>query len=78
MMTKFGIVTEEGGVSRAEFVILCALRIGAIDQELVQEISKNFAHLDANNKGHVTHQELLNDMRRRSSHVITVRSFNSN
>ena len=59
MIQKFGILSEGAkNVGRVDFILLCAIRIGAVDVVLISEIRKRFKYLDSNKTGALTRSEL--------------------
>jgi hypothetical protein len=59
MMQKLKLENVDGHVDRAEYIILCMLRLRAIEPLLVEEINKQFDTLDASSKGRMEYAELL-------------------
>lgn len=59
MMKEFGIDDGDGVIDRADFILLCAVRLGAATPELIEEINKRFATLDAGRRGALTREEIL-------------------
>ncbi len=59
MMKKFGLDDGDGFITRSEFILLCAVRLGAMDQGLIQLINDRFCSLDASGDGMLTYEELL-------------------
>jgi hypothetical protein len=69
MMTEFGIDDGDGYVDRAEFILLCAVRLGAATPELVEEINKRFVTLDTGKRGVLTREEILQERYFKSPNV---------
>jgi hypothetical protein len=67
MIQKFGILSQGENVKRADYILLCAIRIGAVDVALINEIRKRFKYLDTNNDGCLTRDELQADTSDRNS-----------
>jgi len=59
MMQKLQLENCDGHLDKAEFIILCMLRLRAIDHELVEAINAQFDALDENKNGFVEYAELL-------------------
>lgn len=58
-MQKFGMENNDGYVDKAEFIILCMLRIGAVDDKLVEAIVRRYDQLDVSRDGLLSYTELL-------------------
>lgn len=61
MMKEFGIDDGDKFIDRAEFILLCAVRLGAATPELIEEINKRFATLDTGRRGALTREEMLQE-----------------
>jgi hypothetical protein len=59
MMRKLGLVEGQGEITRAEFILLCAVRLGALTPELVDCINYRFHALDTSGDGALDYAELL-------------------
>lgn len=59
MMRKLGLVEGKGEVTRAEFILLCAVRLGALTPELVDCINYRFHSMDTSGDGALDYSELL-------------------
>ena len=59
MMLKFGLDDGDGNIEIGEFIVLCAVRLGALDPKLVTIITKRFAQLDSDGSGHLSYEEIL-------------------
>ncbi len=59
MMRKLGLVEGKGEVTRAEFILLCAVRLGALTPELVDCINYRFHAMDTSGDGALDYSELL-------------------
>jgi hypothetical protein len=73
MIQKFGILSQGENVKRADYILLCAIRIGAVDVALINEIRKRFKYLDTNNAGVLTRDELQTDTSNRHSFSMYMR-----
>ena len=62
MMVKFGLEDGDGVVSKAEFIILSAARIGGLDPTIVHAICERFRELDKDGGGSLAYAELLEEM----------------
>jgi hypothetical protein len=58
-MQRFGMENSDGFVDKAEFIILCMLRIGAVDEKLVEAIVHRYERLDVSRDGLLSYTELL-------------------
>ena len=65
-MTEFGIDDGDGMIDRAEFILLCAVRLGAMSPSLIEEINKRFNALDKSGQGVLTHTDILQHHKRKS------------
>jgi hypothetical protein len=61
MMIKFGLDDGDGTIDRSEFILLCAVRIGALSPDLIQLINNRFSLLDVSKDGTLTYAEILED-----------------
>ena len=59
MMKKFGLEDGDGNVDKGEFVILCMVRMGAADPDVVKMIVSKFNELDASGDGLLSYNELM-------------------
>jgi Ca2+-binding EF-hand superfamily protein len=59
MMKRFGLDDGDGYISRSEFILLCAVRLGAMDPDLIQAINDRFGELDSSGDGMLSYAELL-------------------
>jgi hypothetical protein len=64
MMKQLGFEDGDGVIDRSEFVILCCVRLGALNTALIGEINQRFDKLDISKKGYLTRDEILQDFRR--------------
>lgn len=63
MLIKFGLANDDLFVDRAEFVILCMVRLQAVDPDVVTMILKRFEDLDDSGDGVLDYAEILeNDL----------------
>jgi hypothetical protein len=58
-MQKYGLENRDGKMDRAEYLILCMLRLGVVDPELVMAIVNRYDELDLSGDGIVSYDELL-------------------
>lgn len=59
MMQKFGLDDGDGQISRAEYILLCAVRLGALAPDLIIKINERFTKLDASGDGNLSYAEIL-------------------
>lgn len=59
MMVRFQIDDGDGEISRAEYILLCAVRLGAVNPELIRVINDRFNTLDYDKSGALSYNELL-------------------
>jgi Ca2+-binding EF-hand superfamily protein len=65
MMKQFGVCEGDGRrVERAEFMLLCAIRLGTVDISLIDEIKRRYAALDVDGDGSLSISEILQVSRR--------------
>lgn len=69
MMQSLKLENRDGHLDKAEYIILCMLRLRAIDPELVLAINKQFDSLDVDSNGLLEYAELLE-----ASHLIAITS----
>lgn len=60
MMIRLGLVESKGEISRAEYILLCAVRLNALTPELVNFINYRFHALDTSGDGALDYSEALN------------------
>lgn len=58
MMTRFGLENGDGKVDKAEFIVLCMVRLGAADPSLISTISDRFVALDHSKDGTLSYKEI--------------------
>jgi Ca2+-binding EF-hand superfamily protein len=58
MMQKVGLEDGDGSISRAEFILLMAVRLDAIRAPILEFIRKRFDELDVDNSGDLSYAEL--------------------
>ena len=59
MMTKLGLMEGKGEISRAEYILLCAVRMNALTPELIDFINYRFHILDTSGDGALDYAEML-------------------
>ncbi len=59
MMKRFGLDDGDGKIDRGEFILLCAVRIGALSPDLIDTINRRFAELDVSGDGTLDYEEIL-------------------
>lgn len=59
MMEKLGLAEGKGEISRAEYILLCSVRLGALSPELISSINYRFHALDTSGDGTLDYSELL-------------------
>jgi hypothetical protein len=63
MMQKYKIDDDDGKIDRAEYMLLCAVRIGALDLSLLAAMNERFDKLDSDKSGALDYRELLEQVR---------------
>eukprot|EP00602_Paraphysomonas_sp_CaronLab_P008509 CAMPEP_0185030350 /NCGR_PEP_ID=MMETSP1103-20130426/17268_1 /TAXON_ID=36769 /ORGANISM="Paraphysomonas bandaiensis, Strain Caron Lab Isolate" /LENGTH=173 /DNA_ID=CAMNT_0027565435 /DNA_START=633 /DNA_END=1154 /DNA_ORIENTATION=- len=58
MLTDFDIANDDGVIDKAEFIILCMVRIGAATPDLIKLVTEYFSELDLDNDGTLTMEEI--------------------
>lgn len=58
MMQRFGLDNGSGRISKGEYILLCAVRLGALSPELVGKINERFNKLDVLQDGCLSYAEL--------------------
>ena len=73
-MCCIALADDDGTIDKAEFLILCMVRIGAADPNLIKRIIEHFDHLDTSGDGTLSMEEICEEKvivkqaeRRRSS-----------
>jgi hypothetical protein len=61
MMQKFDLDDGDGQISRAEYILLCTVRLGALSPELITKINERFIELDTSGDGVLSVEEILED-----------------
>mmetsp|Transcript_30508 Transcript_30508/g.65723 ORF Transcript_30508/g.65723 Transcript_30508/m.65723 type:complete len:333 (+) Transcript_30508:92-1090(+) len=61
MMHKFDLDDGDGEISRAEFILLCSVRLGALSPDLIGMINERFKILDVSRDRNLSHAEILED-----------------
>lgn len=59
MMQRFHLDDGDGEISRAEYILLCCVRLGALPPALVERINHQFTVLDTSRDGALSYAELL-------------------
>jgi hypothetical protein len=59
MMHKFDLDDGDGEISRAEYILLCSVRLGALSPDLIGKINERFKLLDTSGDGNLSHAEIL-------------------
>ena len=59
MMRMFGLENGDGEVDKAEFVILCMVRMGAANPQIINIMTKRYDELDTSGDGSVSYEELM-------------------
>ena len=60
-MQKFQLDDGDGQISRAEYILLCTVRLGAMSPKLIERINKKFKLLDTSGDGSLSYAEILED-----------------
>ena len=71
-MKRFNLDDGDGKIDRGEFILLCAVRVGALSPDLVQTINERFKELDTDQSGTLDVHEILEteeETRERESRV---------
>jgi hypothetical protein len=59
MMQKFDLDNGDGQISRAEYILLCSVRLGALSPDLIDKINDRFKALDKSRDGTLDYAEIL-------------------
>jgi hypothetical protein len=59
MMQSLNLENRDGHLDKSEYIILCMLRLRAIDPDLVAAINQQFDALDTDKNGILEYAELL-------------------
>jgi len=57
-MQKFHLDDGDGYISRAEYILLCAVRLELLSRSMIKMMNKNFNKNDTNNSGQIAYKEL--------------------
>lgn len=60
VMEKLGLVEGKSEISRAEYILLCAVRLDALTPDLIDFINYRFHALDTSGDGTLDYAEILN------------------
>jgi Ca2+-binding EF-hand superfamily protein len=58
MLSEFALADDDGKIDKAEFLILCVIRIGAADSNLIKTIIAHFDTLDTSGDGTLSMDEI--------------------
>jgi hypothetical protein len=58
MMQKFGLENDDGNIDFSEFLILCLIRLNAVNPQLVSFIKGKYDIYDLNSDGSLTYEEI--------------------
>lgn len=58
-MAKLGLAEGKGEITRAEYILLCSVRLGVLSPELISSINYRFHTLDTSGDGALDYSELL-------------------
>lgn len=61
MMQQFNLDDGDGQISRAEYILLCTVRLGALSPDLIGKINERFKVLDTSGDGTLSYAEILED-----------------
>ena len=59
MMTTFDLDDGDGQITRAEYILLCTVRLGALSPDLIGKINERFKKLDTSGDGTLSYDEIL-------------------
>jgi Ca2+-binding EF-hand superfamily protein len=59
MMQRFELDDGDGQITRAEYILLCTVRLGALSPELIGKINERFKELDKSGDGTLSYAEIL-------------------
>mmetsp|Transcript_12559 Transcript_12559/g.21013 ORF Transcript_12559/g.21013 Transcript_12559/m.21013 type:complete len:422 (-) Transcript_12559:389-1654(-) len=59
MMQRFNLDDGDGQINRAEYILLCCVRLGALSPDLIGKINERFILLDTSGDGMLSHSEIL-------------------
>jgi len=59
MMQRFNLDDGDGQINRAEYILLCCVRLGALALDLIGKINERFNLLDRSGDGLLDHAEIL-------------------
>lgn len=59
MMVEFDLDDGDQIITRAEYILLCAVRLGALNPDLIGKINERFKLLDTSGDGELSYDEIL-------------------
>lgn len=67
MMKKFEIEDGDGEITRSEFILLCSVRLGIMNSDIIKAINDRYFELDVDEKGFLTYDDILEISKKPSS-----------
>lgn len=59
LLKKLGLEDGDGRIEKSEYILLCAMRIGALSPDAVEAITDNFNAMDRHKRGSLSYEEIL-------------------
>ena len=75
MMNHLDLEDDDGYIDRAEFAILVLVRIGALNPDLIGALFERFYEIDADGKGNIAYEALVNRQSFASCMSVVPKSF---
>lgn len=70
MMQKFDLDDGDGQISRAEYILLCSVRLGALSPDLISKINDRFKLLDTSGDGMLSYAEILENPESETQNIL--------
>lgn len=72
MMRKFDLDDGDGQISRAEYILLCSVRLGALSPDLISKINDRFKALDISGDGMLSYAEILENPESETQNILHI------
>lgn len=72
MMRRFDLDDGDGQISRAEYILLCSVRLGALSPDLISKINDRFKALDTSGDGMLSYAEILENPESETQNILHI------
>lgn len=72
MMRRFDLDDGDGQISRAEYILLCSVRLGALSPDLISKINDRFKTLDTSGDGMLSYAEILENPESETQNILHI------